>query len=72
MNYSRHGVAVKQKSMSNIGSKLGHKLILSLLKLFFIALVGIGIIGISAGIGMFKGILASTPRVFCPRLMVFR
>ena len=63
MNYSRHGVAVKQKSMSNIGSKLGHKLILSLLKLFFIALVGIGIIGISAGIGMFKGILASTPQI---------
>lgn len=63
MNYSKKGVKAKQKALNAKSGKIGHKAALLVLKFFLISVVGIGIIGASAGIGMFKGILASTPQI---------
>lgn len=63
MNYSKKGVRARQKSLNAKSQKMGRKVGMLVLKLFLVAIVGIGIIGISAGIGMYKGILASTPEI---------
>lgn len=63
MNYSRKGVRAKKKALNAKSPKIGKKAALLVLKLFLVSVVGIGIIGASAGIGMFKGILASTPQI---------
>ncbi|MBD5529905.1 MAG: glycosyl transferase [Lachnospiraceae bacterium] len=63
MNYSRKGVRAKKKALNAKSPKIAKKAALLVLKLFLVAIVGVGIIGASAGIGMFKGILASTPQI---------
>lgn len=63
MNYTRKGIAAKQKALNSISGKLGRKLVITILELFLICIVGLAVIGVSAGIGMFKGILASTPQI---------
>ena len=63
MNYSRKGVRAKKKALNAKSQKIGRKAALLVLELFLISVMGIGVIGASAGIGMFKGILASTPQI---------
>ena len=63
MNYTRRGVANKQKALNSKSGKLGKKLSLWVIKAMLIGIVGIGIIGVSAGLGAYKGILASTPQI---------
>lgn len=63
MNYSRKGVRAKKKALNAKSQKIGRKVTLLVLKLFLISIVGIGVIGAAAGIGMYKGILASTPQI---------
>ncbi len=61
MNFSQKGVIAKQKALNAKSGKLGRKLLLALCVFMIIAVVGIGIMGISAVFGMYNGILASTP-----------
>ncbi|MCR5756142.1 MAG: transglycosylase domain-containing protein [Acetatifactor sp.] len=61
MNYGKKGVRAKQKALNSKSIKWGRKILLTCLKLVLVSLIGIGIWGISAGIGAFRGILASTP-----------
>lgn len=63
MNYSRKGVKAKQKALNATAGKLKHKLILLVLLMVLFSVISLGVIGVSAGIGMFKGILASTPEI---------
>ena len=63
MNYGKRGVLAKQKALNSKSMKWGRKLALTVLRVFLIAMVGIGIWGASAGIGVFKGILANTPKI---------
>lgn len=63
MNYSQKGVQAKQKALNAKGGKFGRKLIITLTTLLMVAIVGVVIIGISAGLGMYHGILASTPHI---------
>lgn len=63
MNYGRRGVRAKQKALNSNVIKWERKLILSLFELALIAMIGLGICGVAAGIGAFKGILSSTPKV---------
>ncbi|MCM1119759.1 MAG: transglycosylase domain-containing protein [bacterium] len=63
MNYSRKGVRAKKKALNAKSQKIGRKVALLTLKLFLVAIVGVSVILASAGIGMFKGILASTPQI---------
>lgn len=63
MNYGKKGVRSKQKALNSKAVKWRKKLLLSLVELALIAIVGLGICGVSAGIGLYKGILASTPSI---------
>ncbi len=63
MNYGKKGVREKQRALNSKSSKWGRKIALTCFKVILIAFVGIGICGVSAGIGAFKGILASTPQI---------
>lgn len=63
MNYGRRGVRAKQKALNSNVIRWERKLILSLFELALIAMIGLGICGVAAGIGAFKGILSSTPTV---------
>ncbi len=63
MNYSRKGVRDRQKALNSKSTKLGRKLALTVLIVFLLACVSAGIIGIATGIGMFKGIIASAPKI---------
>ncbi len=63
MDYSKKGVRARQRAMNAKSQKMGRKVALLVLKFFLVTIVGISIIGISAGIGMYKGILASTPEI---------
>lgn len=62
MNYGKKGVRAKQRSLNSKSAKWGRKIAFTCFKVVLIAFVGIGICGISAGIGAFRGILSSTPQ----------
>ena len=63
MNYTKKGVIAKQKALHSKSGKLGRKVGLWVIKAILIAFIGIGIIGASAALGAYQGILASTPEV---------
>ena len=63
MNYSKKGVRAKQKALNSKSKKWGHKFGLSIMKLCLLLLLGVGIIGISAGIGAFRGIISTAPDI---------
>ena len=63
MNYGKKGVRAKQRALNSKASKWGRKTILTLVKVVIIAFLGVGICGVSAGIGAFRGILANTPSI---------
>ncbi len=63
MNYSKKGIRSKQKSLHATSTKVGKKILLSVLNLSLLAILAVGIIGISMGIGVFKGIIDSAPSI---------
>ena len=63
MNYSKKGVRAKQKALNSKSKKWGHKFGLSIMKLCLLLLLGVGIIGVSAGIGAFRGIISTAPDI---------
>ena len=63
MNYGKKGVRAKQRALNSKVTKLERKLLLSIVKLTLIAIIGLCVCGVSAGIGAFRGILASTPTI---------
>lgn len=63
MNYGKKGVRAKQKALNSKTKKIERKLVLSFVKLLLVAVVGLGICGVAAGIGVFRGILALTPTI---------
>ncbi len=63
MNYGKRGVRAKQKALNSKSMKWGRKIALTFVKVFLIAILGIGICGVAAGLGIYKGILATTPQI---------
>lgn len=63
MNYGKKGVRKKQKSLHAAGPKWGKKFLLTFMKAMLIFLLAVGIIGVSAGIGAFKGIISTAPDI---------
>lgn len=63
MNYSRKGIQKKQKDLRSKSSKWGKKFALLILKAFLILFISGTIIGIATGIGVYKGIVASSPDI---------
>ncbi len=63
MNYSREGIKRKQRALTSRGTKIKKMLGINLIKAFMICMFSGAIIGACLGIGMFKGILATTPDI---------
>lgn len=60
MNYGKKGVRSKQKALNSKSVKWQRKITFTFIKVIIIVIVSIGIFGVSAGIGLFRGILATT------------
>ena len=63
MNYGRKGVHAKQRAMNSKSTKIGRKIAFTGIKVVLIGFIAMDIIGVSAGIGAFKGIIASAPDI---------
>lgn len=63
MNYGKKGVRKRQHSLHATSTKWTRKIGFAFVQLCLIAIIGIGIIGFSAGIGMFRGVLATAPDI---------
>lgn len=63
MNYSKKGVRKKQQALHSTGKKWSRKIVFTFVQIFLIAMIGLAIIGMSAGIGAFRGILATAPDI---------
>ncbi|MBD5476362.1 MAG: glycosyl transferase [Lachnospiraceae bacterium] len=63
MNYGKKGVRKKQQALHSKSTKWARKFGFTFIQLCLVAIIGVGIIGISAGIGIFKGVLATAPDI---------
>ncbi len=63
MNYSKKGIRARQKALNSISGKWGRKIGFTLFQLLLLACIGVAIIGISAGIGTFRGVIATAPDI---------
>lgn len=63
MNYGKQGVRAKQKALHAKASKWGRKLVFTCVKVVFAGIIAGVIVGASAAIGAFKGIIASAPDI---------
>ena len=63
MNYSKRGILAKQRSLHTISTKLGKKLLLAVLNLSLLCILAAGVIGISMGFGIFKGVIDTAPSI---------
>ena len=63
MNYGKRGVRRKQQALHATGKKWARKIGFTFVQVFLIGIIGAGIIGLSAGIGVFKGVLATAPDI---------
>ncbi len=63
MNYGKKGVRRKKKELHSTSAKWGRKLTLIITKVFLIGLLSLVVLGASAGLGVFKGILSSAPDI---------
>jgi len=63
MNYGKRSVRKKQKALNAKGGKWGRKLGFTFVQIFLLFLISAAVIGASAGIGVFKGILATAPDI---------
>lgn len=63
MNYTKRGIRAKQKSLHTKSTKIGKKILLSILNLSLLFILAAGIIVLSMGIGVFKGIIDTAPSI---------
>lgn len=63
MNYGKSGVRAKQKALNAKGTKWQKKILLTIVEIALIALIGLCVCGIAAGLGVFRGILSATPTI---------
>ncbi len=63
MNYSKKGIKAKQKSLHATSTRLGKKLLVYSLELSLLCVLAVGIIGVSLGFGIFKGVIDTSPSI---------
>ena len=63
MNYGKKGIRKKRKALHATSVKWGRKLTLFITKAILTGIISIVVIGASAGLGVFKGILSSAPDI---------
>lgn len=63
MNYGKKGVRNKQKALHSKSAKWGRKLALTFFNVILMGIIVAGILGISAGFGVFRGIIDTAPEI---------
>ncbi|MDD6810755.1 MAG: transglycosylase domain-containing protein [Lachnospiraceae bacterium] len=63
MNYGKKGVREKQKALHSKSVKFGKKIGFTFIQVFLIFFISVAVIGASAGIGVFKGIIDTAPDI---------
>ena len=63
MNYGKKGVRKKQQALNSKSIKMKKMFTVTLLKAVLVVLLSVGVIGICAGIGVFRGIISSAPDI---------
>ncbi len=63
MNYGKRGLRKKQQSLHATSTKWSRKILISFLYLALLAVLAVGIIGASLGIGIFKGVIDTAPSI---------
>ncbi|MDO4293102.1 MAG: transglycosylase domain-containing protein [Eubacteriales bacterium] len=63
MNYGKKSVHRKKKALQSTSRRLGHKCLLTFTKVLLLFVLAAGIIGMCAGLGVFKGIIDSAPTI---------
>lgn len=63
MNYGKKGVKDKQKALHSTSAKWGRKFALTFFNVVIIAFIAIAVIGLSAGFGVFRGIIDTAPEI---------
>ena len=63
MNYSKRGIKARQKAVHATSTRLGKKLLVSVLNLSLLCILSVGVIGISMGFGIFKGVIDTAPSI---------
>lgn len=63
MNYGKKGAKNRQKTLTSKTARLGKMFGVTFFKALIICIIALGIIGVCAGIGVFKGILDSAPDI---------
>ena len=63
MNFSKNGVTKKQKEINAFGTRCGKKLSFYIVAAIIVVFIGAGILGTCAGLGVFKGIIDTSPDI---------
>ena len=63
MNYGRRGAKKRQKSLTSLSTKLGKMLGVNFFMALLVCCISLMVIGVCAGVGMFKGVLSSAPDI---------
>lgn len=63
MNFSKRGTAERLRKLNSVSGKLRNKAGVSLLTLLLLAVLFVGVIGISMGIGVYQGIIDNAPDI---------
>ncbi len=63
MNYGKKGIRARQKKLNSKSMKWGKKIALTFIKVLLIGFIALAIVGVSGGIGLFKGIIATVENV---------
>jgi len=62
-DYSRRGIKNKQHSLHMYSTKITKKILLLILNLALLAIIGLAAVGISLGLGIFKGVIDTSPSI---------
>ncbi len=63
MNYGKKGVRNKQRALHSKSAKWGKKLVLTFFNVMLAGIVMAGVLGASAGFGVFRGIIDTAPEI---------
>lgn len=63
MNYGKKGLKAKQKALRARGHKWASKIAFTCVKVVIVGIITLGVVGVSAAIGVFNGIVAAAPDI---------
>ena len=63
MNYGKRGIRRRQQALHATSKKWSRKIGFAFVQVLLICIIGIGIVCLSAGIGIFRGVLATAPDI---------